>query len=360
MLIKEGKASIKVNESAFYNPKMKGLRDLSVLFLKSMHLRKYSLLDSTAATGIRGIRYRLEAGAGKIVLLDINKKAYLSAKQNAKSNNTGAVVLNQSIQEFCNTNNETFDVIDLDPFGTAAPYIYDLMKVAKEGTVLMATATDTAVLCGATPLACIKTYGAQPLHNELCQEAGIRIMINYIAKIASQFNFGIDVKLAIANLHYMRVFIVLSHGAKEAVESVKNTGFGVFCGNCRDFGYSKGIAPRLSSVCKNCKSDMQLFGPLWLGGIYDKTLIRQMSTNVPKDIDANALRVLKEIDAELDLPFFYSIPKITRLLGISSVSQAKVVGILSKGYKVTKTHFDNDGIKTDAPISIITRAVKRV
>lgn len=359
MLVEEGSAKIKTDGSAFYNPKMKGLRDLSVLFLRAMEIKKYSLLDATAATGIRAIRYKLEANAGEITLLDINKKAYLSSKSNLLLNKVKGRVLNQSIQQFCNSKDESFKAIDLDPFGTATPYIYDLMKVSNDGTLLMVTATDTAVLCGSNTNACIKTYGSQPLHNELCHEGSVRILINYIARIASQFNFGIEVKLAIANLHYVRIFLVLRHGAQEAVESVKKTGFGGFCSNCRSFTYSKGVAPKVPTRCSNCKNDLNLFGPLWLDSIYDKQMIGQMVLKTRKGMDGEAMGILLTILEELDIPFFYSIPKITRSLGIGAVSREKVVLELKKRHVVSRTHFDIDGIKTDADIKSVIAAVKK-
>ena len=353
----EGSAEIKLGNNTFYNTKMKGLRDLSVLFLNAMELKRYSLLDSTAATGIRGIRYRLEAGAGEITLLDINKKAFGSIKANLKANRVKASAINKSIQEFCNTEDRSFDVIDLDPFGTAAPYIYDLMKVAHDKTVLMVTCTDTAVLCGANPLACYKTYGSMPMHNELCHEAGTRILLNFIAKIASQFNFGIEVRLAIANLHYIRVFLTLKHGAAEAVESVRKTGFASFCSKCRSYTYAMGLAPKLERKCKNCGTETFAFGPMWLGGIYDDRLIREMMKIAPKEMDSEALKLLKKIDSELDIPFFYSVPKLTRQLRIGAVSHIKVIEKLKKKYLASETHFDLNGVKTDAPTSQVLKCV---
>ncbi|MDE1804799.1 MAG: hypothetical protein KGH59_03385 [Candidatus Micrarchaeota archaeon] len=354
----EGRARITVRQNAFYNPKMKGLRDMSVLFLRAMGAKKYSVLDSTAATGIRGIRYRLEAGAGKVTLLDINKGTLAGIKGNMKANKVKGSVLNQSIQRFCNTTEDTFQVIDLDPFGTAAPYIYDLMKVSEDGTVMMATCTDTAVLCGAHPQACYKTYGAVPAHNELCHEAATRILIGFIAKIASQFNFGLDMKLSVSNLHYIRVFFVLRHGAKEAVESVKRTGFGSFCNQCRSFSYSFGLAPKISGRCSNCGSENLIFGPLWLGNLHDKKVLGKMAALQSDDIDPDAKRLIGRINSEMDTPFFYSVPKLTRQLGIGAVSKRKVIEKLAGRYAVSETHFDLDGIKTDAPISEVIKAIK--
>ncbi|MDE1805125.1 MAG: hypothetical protein KGH59_05100, partial [Candidatus Micrarchaeota archaeon] len=263
-----------------------------------------------------------------------------------------------SIQQFCNTTEDHFEVIDLDPFGTAAPYVYDLLKVAKDGTVLMVTGTDTAVLCGATPLACYKNYGAIPMHSELCHEAGIRILIGFIARLAAQFNFGLDVKMAISNLHYMRVFLVLRHGAKEAVESIKETGFAASCGRCRSFAYSKGLAPKAMAICDNCGAQMQQFGSLWLGSIHDKKVTSRMAADRPEGMERSMASLLEKIDAELDTPFYYSVPKITRQLGIGSVSKRLVIGNLAKRHSVSETHFDSDAIKTDANIQEVIRAVK--
>ncbi|HVA83160.1 MAG TPA: hypothetical protein VNF06_03285, partial [Candidatus Aquilonibacter sp.] len=186
----------------------------------------------------------------------------------------------------------------------------------------------------------------------------VRILINYITKVAAQFNFGISVKLAIANLHYVRIFIVLEHGAKEALESVKQTGFGEFCSNCRNFSLSRGVAPQLSGRCKNCNSQTYFFGPLWLGSIIDRQVVGEMKRIMPKEIEQGARGLIEKLDGELDLPFFYSVSKITRQLKVGSVSKAKVMKKLAGKYSVSQTHFEQDGIKTDAGIKTVTAAIK--
>ncbi len=208
-LVSEGKAKIYTGKEAFYNPKMTELRDISVAFLKVISTKDKKVLDSTAATGIRAIRYALEAGAKDVVLLDINKSAAALAKKNVKLNRLKFDVLNKSIQDFANSSREKFGMIDHDPFGSPAPSLFDLMKISWDGTALMITATDTAVLCGAHQGACLKIYGAKPLHNEMCKEVGIRILLNYTARIASQFNFGVIPLLSISDMHYMRIFVRL-------------------------------------------------------------------------------------------------------------------------------------------------------
>lgn len=44
--------------------------------------------------------------------------------------------------------NKSFDVIDLDPYGTAAPFIDAAVQSVSDGGLLCVTCTDLAVLAG--------------------------------------------------------------------------------------------------------------------------------------------------------------------------------------------------------------------
>jgi len=351
-MISEGKARIYTGDGVFYNPKMSQLRDISVLFLKAVSARKSRVLDSTAATGVRAIRYSLEAGAKDVTLLEINRKAYNYAKRNARLNKLKLKIINTSIQEFANTHRGSFDVVDLDPFGSPAPNIFDIMKLSWDGTILMITATDTAVLCGAHEGACVKIYGSKPLHNEMCKEAGIRILLSYTAKVASQFNFGIVPLLSISDMHYMRIFLRLEFGAQKAIDSVKTTGLGTFCRKCYSFTFARGVAPSIQQTCSKCGSRMEAFGPLWLGRLYEKEMIKKM-------LGKKSIPLLNTIYEELDVPMFYSIPKVTKNIGISSVSHHKAIEKLRKmGRIATLTQFEDEAIKTDATTQEVIKAVR--
>ncbi len=364
-IVTEGSARIQTASGVFYNPKMRNLRDISVLFLKAANA-KGRLLDSTAATGVRGIRYAKEAGFQDITLLDINTSSSRNATKNLKMNKLQLRCMNRSIQSFCaDGKRQAFDVIDLDPFGTPVPYINDLLKISKDGTIFMVTATDTAVLCGAHQNACLKMYGSVPMHNELCKESGIRILINFIVKSAAQFNFGTEAMLSISDMHYMRVFVRLNAGARKAVDSVKQCGFASFCPKCHSFYYAPGLTPMHCGKCRFCGAETKLFGPMYLGRIQDKTVISRMlhSTDANADYyqtaDANAL--LQTIFEESEELFFYSIPKITKSMHISSASPEKVMELLiSWGFRTSRTQFDRDGIKTAAGIETVRKAITSV
>ncbi len=352
--ITEGKARIYINNKVFYNPRMKTLRDISVSFLNSVGCKDKRILDATAATGIRAIRYAKECGPKKVVALDINRDAYRLCRKNIGLNRSDIEVKNASVREFSSSYRDKFEIIDFDPFGSPVPVFSDLMGLCWDGTIMMVTATDTAVLCGAHTAACIKVYGARPLHNELCKEVGARILLNYMSKTASQYNFGINPLLIISDMHYIRVFVRLEFGASKAVESVKSNGLSSFCRKCYRFNFADGVAPSIERVCRKCGSEAELFGPMWLGHMYDKRIVKKMVKN--SDIE-----IVKTVWEELDTPLFYSVPRITKLLGRSSVSHYKIIDMLKKsGSTATKTQFDLDGVKTDAKTGEVIRIVKKL
>ena len=46
------------------------------------------------------------------------------------------------------TDRTRFDVIDLDPYGTAAPFLDSAVQAVKDGGLLCVTCTDMGVLAG--------------------------------------------------------------------------------------------------------------------------------------------------------------------------------------------------------------------
>ncbi|MCL4389071.1 MAG: methyltransferase [Candidatus Marsarchaeota archaeon] len=356
----EGSARINPG-GAFLNPKARFIRDVSVAFVASNAKAQSRILDATGGTGIRGIRYALESGVNDITILDINGAACTSIKKNTKANRVKAKVLNKSIQEFANCGGATYDFIDLDPFGGVSPYIYDIMKLAKDGTYLMLTATDTAVLCGAHRAACIRIYGSVPMHNELCHEAGIRILINYVATIAAQFNFGLEVKLSIFNAHYFRLFFRLAHGSSKALSTISQSGYLYYCQKCGNRSYEKGMLQKdVARRC--CGSRMSASGRLWLGNLYDKEETKNILQYFNRRIkDEKEISIVETIDSEYDTPFFFSLPAVTKSMSLPAVSPKAIIAKLKeKGYAATPTQFDYSCIKTSATIKELMRCIKRM
>ncbi len=356
----EGKASI-LKGDAFLNPASATLRWISVGVAAYMAQAGTSMLDATAATGIRGIRYYLEAGIRRLTLLEINRGAYAALKANLRRNKVRGEAHNESIQLFANTHDLTFDIIDLDPFGSAVPYLSDIMKLAKDGSGLFITATDTAVLCGAHWQACVKLYGALPMHNELCHEAGLRILLAHVAGVAARYNFGIEPLLSLSSGQYIRLFLRLRRGARHAVESVKSTGYAHYCTACGERGTERAIIPRVS-ICMLCGKPMLLAGRMWVQSLHEGGCVDHVARFLAKakaPVAANAL--IGTLQGEPDVPLYYSVPVETKRLGISSVSPRALVAYLrTNGVKAGATHFDTDAVKTAAGANEVAAALRAI
>jgi tRNA (guanine26-N2/guanine27-N2)-dimethyltransferase len=355
----EGKAKIRDSGKAFLNPKAQASRDISVAYVSQLAQKGASLLDATAATGIRGIRYSLESKIKKPTLTEINPTAYRALKSNLLLNKVKATALNMSIQEFANTADERFDFIDLDPFGGISPYIYDLMKISGDGTRLMVTATDTAVLCGADSKACMKLYDSKPVHNELCHEGGMRVMIGYIARVAAQFDMRIDVELSISYLHYLRSFIRFTAGAKAAYSSLEKMGYLRYCDKCCNRETEPGFLPK-ATECKNCGARMASYGRMWAGPIKGQKVVDSIYDAIMDDESKKeAAKLIGTIKAELDVPFYYHIPTLTKRYRTSSVSPYAVMERLAKlGHSCSLTHMEGSAIRTNAGLGIVVSCIK--
>jgi tRNA (guanine26-N2/guanine27-N2)-dimethyltransferase len=58
---------------------------------------------------------------------------------------------------------EYCDVVDLDPYGSAIPFLESSLSVIYNGGLMCVTFTDMAVLCSRTPEVCSYKYGCVPL-----------------------------------------------------------------------------------------------------------------------------------------------------------------------------------------------------
>ena len=72
-----------------------------------------------------------------------------------------------------------FDVVDLDPYGTAAPFLDAAVQGAKDGGLLCVTCTDSGVFasCGYSEKT-FSLYGGMPVKGPYSHEAGLRLIIH--------------------------------------------------------------------------------------------------------------------------------------------------------------------------------------
>jgi tRNA (guanine26-N2/guanine27-N2)-dimethyltransferase len=79
-----------------------------------------------------------------------------------------------------------FDVVDLDPYGTAVPFLESSIQAMADGGLLCVTFTDMAVLCARNPHVCFYKYGGAPLPKSYCHEMALRIVLRMINEMANR------------------------------------------------------------------------------------------------------------------------------------------------------------------------------
>ncbi|XP_009280769.1 PREDICTED: tRNA (guanine(26)-N(2))-dimethyltransferase [Aptenodytes forsteri] len=70
----------------------------------------------------------------------------------------------------CKADREPFDVIDLDPYGSPAPFLDAAVQAVSEGGLLCVTCTDMGVMAGNSAETCYSKYGAVSLKGKFCHE----------------------------------------------------------------------------------------------------------------------------------------------------------------------------------------------
>jgi tRNA (guanine26-N2/guanine27-N2)-dimethyltransferase len=344
----------------FYNPVMEFNRDLSVLALRAyQHMVNHPVrvCEPLASQGVRGIRYAAEVEDAEVLLGDISSKAIEVAQHNIQLNQLDdKVVLKHSDanRTLCNhaSPKKRFDIIDIDPFGTPAPYLDSALRALKNKGLLAATATDLAPLCGVHAKACLRKYGGKPLRTEYCHELAVRLLAGSIATVAAKHDIGIEVLFSHSSDHYIRVYAQIAYGAKRADESLKNTGYILHCFNCmhREIAHSLFGCP----TCHECGTRMDWAGPLWTGKIAEESFVEQMQVENQKAAfksHAKISKLLTQIKAEATLPAtYYVIDKLSGKLDLPAPSNQTFLSALQQaGFQAVPTHFNPRGIKTDAP-----------
>jgi tRNA (guanine26-N2/guanine27-N2)-dimethyltransferase len=347
----------------FYNPVMELNRDIAVLALQAYQRtvnRKIIVCEPLAGCGVRGIRFASEVeGVKKVLINDINDKAFQLARANVQINNLSrrVSVKNEDANRLLShygAPRKRFDAIDIDPFGSPVPYLDSALRALRDGSFIALTATDMAPLCGVYPKACIRKYGGKPLRTEYCHELAVRLLAGCLATTAAKYDIGISVVFSHSTNHYIRLYAKIAYGAKKADESIKNMGYMMHCFNC--FHRETLKAPSLigySGRCSECNSKLDYAGPLWLGKIFDKEFCENMekeAQNMTLGCRAKVLKILALIRGEVDGPLtYYVINRLCDKLEMPVPSVRKIMESLrERGFQACLTHFNFNGVKTNA------------
>jgi len=373
--VEEGQVKIKIphfekvssRAPVFYNPVMELNRDLSVAALKMYRQEQehdITICDTFGGSGIRGIRYSKEIdGVALAVANDLNPLAVDLTRENISDNELDNVkVYRDDANMFLRKCRGKFDVVDIDPFGTPAPYVESAAASLRAGGMICVTATDTSALCGTYKKPCIRKYGAKPLRNEYCHETGLRILAGFLCRTFSKHKKYLKFQFSHSTEHYMRLYALVGKGAKNTDESLENLGYIAHCPKCLNRQVFKGMTPRIPSKCQECGEVWDVAGPLWCGKLHNSDFIEGM-INILPELDLNrkneALKLLNKCYDESNAPpTFYDLHAVCRKLKISAPPLEKIMDSIKKGgYVVSRTHFNPNGIKTDASLNFIEKII---
>lgn len=412
-IIQEGKAQLHVPTTVFYNPVQEFNRDLSVLVLRTFlkhdvwHHKKeeqhvkgrggMKILDALSASGLRSIRYAKELGASgnivkKIVANDLSKVAVDLIKENIKLNNVedkvesslsdAALLMHMSSASY----DDRFHIIDLDPFGTGAQFFDAAVNSIGEAGLLMVTCTDTAVLCGNASESCFARYGSMSMRAGFCHEAALRIILKSIESHASVYGRYIKPLLSISVDFYVRLFIQVFSQQGETKKSASKMSQVYLCRECKTFelnrlgtyetskdlkqAESENVTVKfkfrpsevtVGSKCKICGGRYDLGGPIWSEPIHDSEFLKLLKQEFALEQTKEDFKTFKRIEGmiymcseELPNPLFYDIDVIASTLCVKHPSSKDVLSALvNAGYKVSKSHANRTGIKTNAPSNVV-------
>lgn len=357
----------------FFNPVMELNRDAAVLALQVLHRligHEMDVCEPLAGCGVRSVRFAVEVeGVRHVCLNDINEKATELAELNAKENGVEELVsvenldANLFLSQYA-APRRRFDYVDIDPFGSPAPYLDSATRAVRDGGLVALTATDMAPLCGVHPRACVRKYGGRPLRTEYCHELAVRLLSGCLATVSARHDLGVRMVFCHSTDHYIRVYAMANYGAQKADNSIKEMGYVQHCFNCFHREIVKGLFAPLKQECPECQNKLNTAGPLWLGKILDKDFIRKMQKELPnkklkQEKRISKLLFLTENEADSS-PTYYVIDKICDKYGLPAPATESVIKQLEKAnYTATLTHFHKRGIKTNATAQTITEAIKK-
>jgi tRNA (guanine26-N2/guanine27-N2)-dimethyltransferase len=330
----------------FYNPRMKINRDISVELAKVISPK--IVIDAFSASGVRGIRYALEAGVSHVIFNDIDKNAISLIEENIKLNSIQSFeIYNMDANALLNSKRGFF--VDIDPFGSPSPFILSAVRSVGRRGVIGFTATDLSPLEGSSPRSCRRKYGA--INNRklsFSKEVGVRILLGRIASEASVEEKGIFPIMSFYYGHFFRVFIRVEEGATKADSSLENLGLVAECPKCGFHKFSNDSCDLRK--CEICGSEMTVAGPLWLGSLYESEVLTSMNS------EGEAGKLLNKIKQEISAPaFYYSLDKFSSMLNLPAVPSTKDIVECTSGFY---THFDSKGVKTNMDYSEVIKCMK--
>ncbi|KAF9464736.1 tRNA methyltransferase [Collybia nuda] len=359
----------------------------------------FVLLEALSATGLRSIRYAKEIPLVKYVIAnDLSPSAIAAMRRNIEINGLGSksetslggsenvhvslgkVRINEgdacTLMYSHREEKNRVDVVDLDPYGTASPFIDAAVQCIKDGGLLCVTCTDLSVLATTNyPEKCFSNYGGVPVKAEYCHEAALRLVLHTISTSASRYGRYIEPLLSLSIDFYVRIFVRIKSGPLEVKKALTKTSTYHICSTCQSFFeqplgkivdkrhelsgnvnhlFKIQHGPLVTEQCPHCNSALHVAGPMWSGPIHNTDFVARVLEDLELNQDKygtatrmkGMLTVAKE---ELHTPFYFTPAKMASFFHCTTPPLDDVASaLLHAGHKISRSHACPGSLKTTA------------
>lgn len=363
------------------------------------HPQKFTILEALSATGLRSIRYAKEIPLVNYVIAnDLSESAAEAMRRNVDLNGLGESKVTTDIKgepvekvtpakvrvnegDACalmynhRTEKDRVSVVDLDPYGTAAPFIDAAVQCVKDGGLLCVTCTDLSVLASTNyPEKCYSNYGGVPVKAEYCHEAAVRIVLHTIATSAARYGRYIKPVLSLSIDFYVRMFVRVATSPIDVKKWIGKSAIYYVCSGCQDFheqpiGRCKESVqanggsslsgktingPTAPELCKECHQSFRVAGPMWSGPLHETEFVsralKHVEENESKYGTASRMKgMLTLARDELEAPFYFTPSKVCSFFHCTNPPLDSVASaLLHAGHKVSRSHTTPGSLKTDA------------
>ena len=347
------------------------------------------ILEALSATGLRSIRYYLEIPSiSSLLVNDVDRAAVASIRANIAFNGLPPSIVRPShsdakalMYRHLQPPEAQFDVIDLDPYGSAVDFLDAAVQSVAHGGLLAVTCTDKAVLCGAWGEVAYAKYGGYALKGKTCHETAIRLVLAALQSAAARYRRYVEPLLSLSIDFYVRVFVRVWEGQAQVKGVASRSAVVYQCTGCEahylqrmgrvlsthpgaDVGagqvkHSAAHGPPCPQRCPDCHSAFRLGGPMWADALHDPAFIDEALASLAADptrlsTHGRLQAMLGVARKELPCPLYYSLAGLCHTL---HCIQPKIwvvrAGLIHAGYECSDTHALPDGIKTTAPASVV-------
>jgi len=334
----------KIQGGVFFNEQMAFNRDISIMLLRAVG-RDLTVADAMTATGSRAVRIANEVKGTQVTANDISPDTVPYIKANIELNHLdNCIISNRNLHSLFAE--QTFDYVDLDPFGSPAPFVQSAILGCKKRGILAITATDTAPLAGAHAAKCRRRYQSEPVRGYMCHEGGLRILMSSIARELVKFDRGMKPLLSFYADHYFRTYIQVEEGAEKADRMMEQ------------LGYMEYNTETLERSVSRTYDPVHRYGPFWLGPLHDQEFVSRMD---PSGMAAER-RCTKYLDLwknELDTEVFvYDMSELSSHIKMSPPKLADFIDALGNNGKASFTHISPTSFKTDLDLGSIISIYK--